>query len=45
LYNRTNASAPGNTGGYKYSGIGAEGVLSTFDEVTRTKTIVLKNII
>jgi succinate-semialdehyde dehydrogenase/glutarate-semialdehyde dehydrogenase len=32
-------------GGYKYSGIGAEGVLSTFDEVTRTKTIVLKNII
>jgi len=32
-------------GGYKYSGIGTEGVLSTFDEVTRTKTIVLKNII
>jgi succinate-semialdehyde dehydrogenase/glutarate-semialdehyde dehydrogenase len=31
--------------GYKYSGIGTEGVLSTFDEVTRTKTIVLKNII
>ncbi|MEG1997440.1 MAG: aldehyde dehydrogenase family protein, partial [Clostridiales bacterium] len=24
-------------GGYKYSGIGTEGVLSTFDEVTRTK--------
>jgi succinate-semialdehyde dehydrogenase/glutarate-semialdehyde dehydrogenase len=32
-------------GGYKYSGIGREGVLSTFDEVTRTKTIVLKNIL
>lgn len=32
-------------GGYKYSGIGTEGVMSTFDEVTRTKTIVLKNII
>lgn len=32
-------------GGYKYSGIGTEGVLSTFDEVTRTKTMVLKNIV
>ncbi|MDR2957043.1 MAG: aldehyde dehydrogenase family protein, partial [Coriobacteriales bacterium] len=32
-------------GGYKYSGIGTEGVLSTFDEVTRTKTIVLKNVV
>lgn len=32
-------------GGYKYSGIGTEGVSSTFDEVTHTKTIVLKNII
>ena len=32
-------------GGYKFSGIGTEGVLSTFDEVTRTKTIVLKNIV
>ena len=32
-------------GGYKYSGIGTEGVMSTFDEVTRTKTIVLKNIL
>ena len=32
-------------GGYKFSGIGTEGVLSTFDEVTRIKTIVLKNII
>ncbi len=31
-------------GGYKFSGLGTEGVLSTFDEVTRTKTIVLKNI-
>lgn len=32
-------------GGYKFSGIGTEGVLSTFDEMTHTKTIVLKNII
>ena len=32
-------------GGYKYSGLGTEGVNSTFDEVTRIKTIVLKNII
>ncbi len=32
-------------GGYKYSGIGTEGVMSTFEEVTRNKTIVLKNII
>ena len=32
-------------GGYKYSGIGTEGIMSTFDEVTLTKTIVLKNII
>lgn len=32
-------------GGYKYSGIGTEGVMSTYDEVTRTKTIVLKNIV
>lgn len=32
-------------GGYKYSGLGTEGVMSTFDEVTRLKTIVLKNII
>lgn len=31
-------------GGYKYSGIGTEGVMSTYDEVTLTKTIVLKNI-
>lgn len=31
-------------GGYKYSGLGTEGVMSTFDEVTRTKTLVLKNI-
>lgn len=31
-------------GGYKYSGIGTEGVMSTYDEVTRLKTIVLKNI-
>lgn len=32
-------------GGYKHSGIGTEGVLSTFDEVTHTKTIVMKNIL
>jgi succinate-semialdehyde dehydrogenase/glutarate-semialdehyde dehydrogenase len=31
-------------GGYKYSGLGTEGVMSTFNEVTLTKTIVLKNI-
>ena len=31
-------------GGYKYSGYGNEGVMATFDEVTRTKTIVLKNL-
>ena len=32
-------------GGYKFSGIGTEGVLSTFNEMTRTKSIVLKNIL
>lgn len=32
-------------GGYKHSGIGTEGVMSTFDEMTRTKSIVLKNIL
>lgn len=32
-------------GGYKISGIGTEGVMSTFDQVTKTKTIVLKNIL
>ena len=32
-------------GGYKFSGIGTEGVLSAYDEVTLTKTIVLKNIV
>jgi len=31
-------------GGYKNSGIGTEGVMSTFDAVTKTKTITLKNI-
>ncbi len=31
-------------GGYKYSGVGTEGVMSTFDEVTHLKTVVLKNI-
>lgn len=32
-------------GGYKFSGIGGEGVMSTIDEMTRTKTITLKNIL
>ena len=32
-------------GGYKHSGIGTEGVLSTFDEMTHTKSIVLKNVL
>lgn len=32
-------------GGYKHSGIGTEGVMSTFDEMTHTKSIVLKNIL
>ena len=31
-------------GGYKHSGIGTEGVMTTFDAVTKIKTIVLKNI-
>jgi succinate-semialdehyde dehydrogenase/glutarate-semialdehyde dehydrogenase len=31
-------------GGWKFSGIGTEGVISTFEEMTRVKTIVLKNI-
>ncbi len=31
-------------GGYKNSGIGTEGVYSTFNEMTRCKTIILKNI-
>ena len=31
-------------GGYKYSGIGTEGVMTTFDEMTHTKSVVLKNI-
>lgn len=32
-------------GGWKHSGIGAEGVFSTFDEMTMSKTIVLKNVL
>lgn len=32
-------------GGYKASGIGTEGVFSTFNEMTHTKSIVLKNIL
>jgi succinate-semialdehyde dehydrogenase/glutarate-semialdehyde dehydrogenase len=31
-------------GGWKYSGLGTEGVMSTFEEMTRIKTIVLKNL-
>ncbi len=32
-------------GGYKNSGVGTEGAMSTFDQVTKTKTITLKNIL
>ncbi len=32
-------------GGYKFSGIGTEGALSTFGEVTKIKTVTLKNIL
>ena len=32
-------------GGWKFSGIGTEGVMSTFEEMTQIKNIVLKNII
>jgi len=32
-------------GGYKYSGIGREGVSVSFDDVTQIKTVVLKNIL
>ncbi len=32
-------------GGWKHSGIGTEGVMTTFDEMTRIKNIVMKNII
>ena len=32
-------------GGWKHSGIGTEGVMSTFNEMTRVKNIILKNII
>ena len=32
-------------GGWKYSGIGNEGVSTTLKEMSRTKTIVLKNIL
>jgi succinate-semialdehyde dehydrogenase/glutarate-semialdehyde dehydrogenase len=31
-------------GGWKQSGLGTEGVMSTFEEMTRVKTIVLKNL-
>ena len=32
-------------GGWKHSGIGNEGVMSTLKEMSRTKTIILKNIL
>ncbi len=32
-------------GGWKHSGVGTEGVFSTFDEMTLSKTIILKNIL
>lgn len=32
-------------GGYKISGLGTEGVMSTFDQVTKLKTITLKNVL
>ncbi|MDR3307473.1 MAG: aldehyde dehydrogenase family protein, partial [Coriobacteriales bacterium] len=32
-------------GGWKHSGLGTEGVMSTFEEMTRVKTIVLKNLV
>lgn len=32
-------------GGWKYSGIGNEGVMTTLKEMSRTKTVVLKNIL
>lgn len=32
-------------GGYKNSGVGTEGVMTTFDSVTKLKTITLKNIL
>ena len=32
-------------GGWKHSGIGNEGVMTTLKEVSHTKTIVLKNVL
>ncbi len=31
-------------GGWKYSGIGNEGIMTTLEEMSRTKTVILKNI-
>ena len=31
--------------GWKYSGIGNEGIMTTLKEMSRTKTVILKNII
>ena len=32
-------------GGYKFSGLGNEGIMTTLEEVTHTKTVVLKNLL
>ncbi len=32
-------------GGWKYSGIGNEGIMTTLKEMSRTKTVILKNVI
>ena len=31
-------------GGWKYSGIGNEGIMTTLREMSRTKTVILKNV-
>jgi succinate-semialdehyde dehydrogenase/glutarate-semialdehyde dehydrogenase len=31
-------------GGWKHSGIGNEGVMTTLKEMSRTKTVILKNV-
>ena len=31
-------------GGWKYSGIGNEGIMTTLKEMSRTKTVILKNV-
>ena len=32
-------------GGWKYSGIGNEGIMTTLNEMSRMKTVILKNVI